>query len=826
MKKIKKENLCILHCWGIAGSGKSQIVRKLAESFPFTYDDKKSPSKNVIKWHIQCKDSGHDVNKELQKLTDELFMNAHIQNKETYQSIKDHLNDNECGMLVQTLLSCSFPVLIIVEDPDSNTEIANKKLLKDFLRNLPCFFEPEVKPTMHFYITSRTGNAILKEDETKRMNIYKKEKVTGFNESEALEYLLSNGKPNKESATKIFQRFSGVPLGLQAAKGYCDDARINYSDYLELLQDIEYDIIRDEEEITKEFGDSAKHIFQAIVLPFIPLDEYDNTACLHWKILSCLSYFNYDRIPWLAVEYCCNLLCENKVKKKNLWNKAEVGRLVTKLRDHDMCSETDEKEITFHEVVSNAFRLNHHSALSNSFSPLKKAIEIMSGLVSKDMRKKLHSNQMYQLRRHIQTLLNLIKNDKEIMQDENILLKALTSHLYETAAAIMLNESPPLFLELSGKFFDKALNLVWDNVEQLKYKGEEFDPPILAKKIVAKSQRKGSMLPEHFTIDYASKLKMCFNDEEIGFLKSKSENMHYFKEVEKLIKSKKSNKLLLEEMQKCKLFLLNKDYAQIFYAERVASILHSYSRLVLYTDLNEACQYDKKCIWMSRLSNCIAAECRTACNVSLLVEHLSQTGGMIPIVLKLKKKSFYNNVTALEFCKRILLTKTKNTVMYENGMLKEVFGPSKLITRLMLLKSITRVNARLLQSADYKVDVLDADKNCNDLFELSAENWEEISSCTLCFIYCAKYYAARNNFEQAVKCFVKFFKITSEKSFKERFNVLCWAVYNYARCIQCFAAQDHFQNAAKKCGFVLNCQGIMSKDLREKLKSLCQKLKQ
>ena len=464
LEKIKEENMCILHCWGVAGSGKSQIVRKLAQSFPFTYDDKKSISKNVIKWHIQCKDSRHDVNKELQNLTDKLYKNAHIQNKKTYQSIKDDLhNNNMCDMLVQTLLLCSFPVLIIVEDPDPDS-----KLLQDFLKKLSrSSLEPVNKQTMHFYITSNAGNPILKEIETNRMSIYKKEKVTGFDEFEALEYLLSNGKPNKESATKIFRLFSGIPLGLQAAKGYCDDARIDYSDYLQLLQDTEHDIIPEEKEaITKEFGDSAKHVFKAIVLPFIPSDEDDNIACLHWNTLLCLSYFNYNRIPLFAVEYCYSLLRESKVKKTSIMNKADVEKLVNKLLDHDMCSKTDEKEITFHKGVSIAFRLNRHSALTKPFSPLKKAIEIMSGLVSKVMRKKLHSDQTYQLRTHVQTLLNHIENEKEILQDEkSTLLKAFTSHLYETACAITLNESPALFLKLIGEFFDKALELVSDNLE-------------------------------------------------------------------------------------------------------------------------------------------------------------------------------------------------------------------------------------------------------------------------------------------------------------------------------------------------------------------------
>ena len=103
---------------------------------------------------------------------------------------------------------------------------------------------------------------------------------------------------------------------------------------------------------------------------------------------------------------------------------------------------------------------------------------------------------------------------------------------------------------------------------------------------------------------------------------------------------------------------------------------------------------------------------------------------------------------ALEFCKSSISTKTENTDMYENGMLEKVFGPSELITRRVLLRSIMRINVRLLKSTDYEVNVLDVDKNCNDLLEISIENWKEISSCTLRFIYCAKYYAARNTCKQ------------------------------------------------------------------------------
>lgn len=820
-EKIKNLKKCILHCWGVPGSGKSQIVRKLAEKFPFPEDDEKTVSEIVIKWHIQCKDSGHDVKGELKKLADSLFKKAHITNKNEYQSIEDDLTENSTDNLVNTLSALSAPVLIIVEDPDPDKTNPSNILLQDFLRKLSAnSTQSDKKPVVHFYFTSRTKSPILKSSETKNIQIYSEMSVTGFNETEALEYLTTEEETDAQAASKIYRRFSGLPLGLQAAKGYCSNSMISSSDYLELLEDIEYDIIEEEKQgIINEFGKNAKHVFQAIVLPFIPPAESDILPNLHWKILRCISYFNYDRILLSTLEYCCHLLRETKVKKPAIMNKADVGKLVSKLRDHDMCSITDEKEITFHEVVFNAFRKNQHTVLKQPFNPIKKAIEVMSGLVSKDMRKKGHSEQMHKLRRHVQCLLDHIEEEKLFDDDEDsMMLRALTSHLYETAAAIMLNESPALFLDKSKEYFKKALELIWKDKEDWSYKdGEKFDPELVSK-IVEKSRLKGEQLPENFTLDYASKLELCFDNEETKFLESKSSKKDCFKEVGELIKSKKSNRELLEKLQKCGLFLSNEKYAPIFYAERIASILHSYSRHVLYADPS-AVQRDRKCMWMTWLSNCIAVECRKTSGVSLLTEHLSQSGGLIPIVLKLKKKSIDDNVKARKFCLDTLSRNKEDSDMYENGLLKEVFGPSMPSTRINHLRSITRVNARLLKSAKGKVDLGDADKCCVDLLKLSVHYISEISNSIMCIIYCAKYYAARDNCQESVKCFEKFFELITGNTISVRFHVRCWAVCNYARAVCHFNELTNLADKAiKRCEEVLNDKEVMPKELENRLK--------
>ena len=157
--EIKNKKKCILHCWGVPGSGKSEIVRQLAQEFPFT-NDSKGTTKDVVKWHIQCKDSNHDVKKELQKLTDKLFKKVYKEKKTTYEFITNELQDNRCDRLFHELQSCSFPVLIIIEDPDPIEKNPSKDLLQDFLRKLSSndsqLLNNDTK--MHLYLTSRIDN--------------------------------------------------------------------------------------------------------------------------------------------------------------------------------------------------------------------------------------------------------------------------------------------------------------------------------------------------------------------------------------------------------------------------------------------------------------------------------------------------------------------------------------------------------------------------------------------------------------------------------------------------------------------------------------------
>jgi len=605
-------------------------------------------------------------------------------------------------------------------------------------------------------------------------------------------------------------------------------------EYVDFVEYAEYDITGYEsKEVMNEYGSSALHVFQAIALPFLPIDQEDSKLILFWKILCCIAYFHYDRIPRFALEQSCHILREGKEKKYRLENKIDTGNLILKLSDYNICLKKDKNYITFHEIVLNAFRLTPYSTLTYEFKPLNEAIKIMSILVSKDMRKKEHSTKMYKLRRHVQTLLAHVEQKKQILEfsEDAILLKALISHLHETAGAIMLNESN-LFLEEANQHFESALSHIWPEVGkdlQVEFLRKDRDREKLVNKILKLSKSKASNLPDDFTVKYTSKLDVSFEEEELEFLKSKCVSKIGFTDVEKSIKEKRSSETIVRKLLECGLLIPEEKYRNIFYAERFAFILHSWSRLVLYGDSEQVKELGEWCNNLSNLSNRVSVKCNELYGVSLLAEHLSKFGGLIPISLKLKKSK--NELKkSLQICKKALCS-PKGNDMYENAMLKEVNGPSHNMTRISLLRYIVRINARLHEGASPE-DVKKADKMCEDLLKLSEKHVETISACIMCFIYCAKYYAAKGEFNEAMKCFDKYFIMESERN--PRFNTRCWAIYNYAKAVQaqqrhqsgkkvgekCPSLFDHKQQAAKRCHEVLESKDVMNKTLQTEIKKL------
>ena len=830
-QSVEDEMTMILQCHGVSGSGKSEIVRTLAKEFPF---EKDKETDVLIKWHIQCKDSGHNLQEQLKILAKKLLDHSFLVDYEKRQNVDDSLEAYESKELVDVLLDVNVPVLILVEDPLDEEIALLRNLCDNITQSAKLQKEHENKKKIHLYISSRKNNALLENEHT--LQCYKLQKVEGFLENEALSHLIlkQSGNDDKDRLA-IFKFFSGLPLGLNATKAFCNKSKINYRQYLELVKDVKYDIITQEEQVIKEeYGSLMRHVFQAIIIPFQPTEKENRVdKILTWKILRCLSYFHYDRIPRYVLEQCCHVLRDKKVENPALKNKVEINTLISDLLHHSMCRETDKDEITFHEVILNAFRLSRRNVLEDDFIPLKVSIKIFCSLVSKDMRKKQHSQKMFQLRRHLQTLLDHIDNNQQIFEDQHDeqLLRALTSYLHETTAAIMLSESPSSFWNKSAKHFEKALEAIFfsDGVYQYtELPKNNQSARDIAKIIVDISKRKGIGLLPDFAVKYASNLQLSFEElpVELEFLRKKSKNPQIFAEIESLLSEKESPEILIKKLQQCGLFLSDEKYRPIFYAERFASILHSWSRLLLYGDPEDVNKIGKRSIWMSELCNEITSQCREQYKVSLLVEPLSRTGGYIPIVLKMKG-NHEKLKRALSFCEDNLKNE-KNAEVFENGLLKEVYGPSATDTKINLLRCIVRIYARLREKLSSDSNII-ADKRCEELYKLSVEYSNTISKCSMCFIYCAKYYAGKEESKKALKCFEKFFELDLNSN--SRYHVRCWAVYNYARAVLKYdnCPFKYLLDALDKCEEVVRkknfSDGEVKKSLRKHLISCRNDLK-
>jgi len=238
-EKIKDQTTVILQCHGVPGSGKSEIIRKLAEDFPFKNEGIKT--KSLIKWHIQCKDSGHDLQQELKLLVEELLKISFKVDQDVYENVVENLEMYDAGEFVKILVEINVPVLIIVEDPPTEDR---QNLLRSLCKNVHGYSEKQISKMFHVYISSRQSDAIL--TEYLNMPCYNFVPVPGFNKLETIMYLNEGQSDDTEDAVvKIFEHFNGLPIAIRVVKAYCIKVKINYEDYFELVEDAEYEMINE-----------------------------------------------------------------------------------------------------------------------------------------------------------------------------------------------------------------------------------------------------------------------------------------------------------------------------------------------------------------------------------------------------------------------------------------------------------------------------------------------------------------------------------------------------------------------------------------------------
>ena len=825
-ENVKEKSNFILHCYGFPGSGKSQLVRSLAVKFPYLESIMSNdfPSNSpFIKWHIQCKDMGDDLKEQFLKLLAKIKDNGYgTAKKINLKSLEEDFKNNQANSFVNVLINCKVPVLIIVEDPPK----VGRNMILNLFHNLKQYFRSPNQATQtkfHVYVTSRSKSSIVVDQSMPPIEHYENR---GFNEEEGIRFLQASDGDSAdtiEDLTRVYQRFSGLPLGLLAAKRYCKRAGLSYQDYLKLVDDncYRYEILKDEEEVILiEYGQSARHVLQAIVMPFFSSNETNQFLLqrpkpVYWKILCCISYFHYDRIPRYLLNHCCHAVKESRDKLAAEINKADVNQLIAMLSDYSMCTETSDGAITFHEVVQNAFRLKQQSI--EDFNPLVKATKAICGLVSLDMRRKENSNRMNELLPHMQALLtHLDKNLEMLESDEDFkMLKPVMSHLYQAVGALLLSDSKN---DETNALYRKSLEMIWPEMIDVVTSPKSRAADGIAEEVVQKSEAKAQHLPKDFIVKYSSWIKLShFEEDEVAFLRSESQGN--FEDVENLFQTFKCKALLVEKLRDCKLFLTEEQFRPIFFAERLASILHSWSRCFLFREQDPAMQ--RKCLWMNTLCKSVSdyvckfttATSKTG-EIRLLTQWLAQISGLVPLLLKQSNNDSLQEAEKL--CEEMI--SNEELKLYEMGLLKKAFNPP-MITRCSLLRYIVRINTKLVKSSNQSVlQLQQADEKCQQLLQLITENFEVLSNYIHFISYCGKYYAAKNDFAQAVTCFKQYFDLFSKQNLTPKFYNEFWVTYNYARAVVAWkdASFQDKEVAIQKCKKVLACDKVFK--IQESLK--------
>ena len=582
---------------------------------------------------------------------------------------------------------------------------------------------------------------------------------------------------------------------------------------------------REKEALVKKYGKSAEHIFQAIVMRFMPKEKSGSlspTANLNRRILCCLSYFHYNGLPRYLLESCCHSVRDISVEKPTLRNESDIGFFVNKLKDFEMCNLNKSGDVTFHEVVLNAFRFRKRT-IGENFCMLKKAIEVMCGLVSMDIRKNKNRNQMYLLRPHFEALLHHVSSIKKIREKHSLLLNALTSHLYEVAGAIILYKSRS---EKSEKMFHSSLKIIWpDMLHVIIRKDQSADE--IAQIIVEKSQLMGKELSEGFIFSYSSCIKLShFEEKQLEFLSSQSKDS--FEIVENGVQNLNfSAPELVTKLQQLDWFLSDEKFRPIFFAERFASIMHRWSRYHLTVSsgveksINESIE---KGLWMSSLSNAVSRRVYELYEVRLMTEWLSYTSGMIPLLMKQK-----NEPKSLRRAQNLgkKMMENEELKVYENGLLAKAFYPPQ-VTRMFLLRNLVRINARLICKTTDEQFLREADEQCQHLLDIisstSPESEDAYMSIGSTLVYCGKYYGARKNFKQAFNCFNKYFDLLTKPGFEKKFHTECWAVVNYVRAVCSQPLSPNKEDATKRCISLFKRNEVIENAIKKRLKSFCNQL--
>nr|XP_002121784.1 uncharacterized protein LOC100185875 isoform X2 [Ciona intestinalis] len=842
-----KESIMLLHVHGYPGTGKSEAVRVLAQKFP----GKNVKGNVVFKYHIECSNKD-TIKKQFKEIIEAMKKHSYFEDTGLCTVAEKELEKNKSQAFVGLItdLGVAVDILIIIEDPPSE----EFKLLGDFMRAVNSL---DKRSTLfHVYITSRKNAVGLSHIELNilKQNVYHSYQLDGFTKAEGKlfleQYVTDTCEEEQEAMGQLVQIVSGSPLGLLSIRAHCSTSRLTYQEHLErvnhsMTQTIAFD--GETRHLKEEYGPHVSHLFESVITLLRPSSDKDVIRANIWKTIKVLCFFHHNSIPKYVIGRIAGIKRETELEPRSSFieNKADSGEVMTVLEDYGICRIGNHGDYTtstihFHEVifrvVITALKIDNNEEYKGN---LRQAIFVLSGVVNKDMRKSEDNIRMNKLSLHIDAVLGHSETQYSLEDLVSVVTQDFPMwmclcHLMEVIGIIKslgvlsLKKEAEQSLKSATKIVLKIISALTStdiDSDVLQYSADAY-PDEVATKLVSKTVEAGCLLSSRFRKDLLDEfmaLVLQMKQSELEFLRKNSSEGSVITKVMEVYKNHlQIDLVLMAKLRNTESFLDVETHCKVFFAERLASILHTWGRVILYYNDTIGVELRKKHEWYSRLANCIAKECFKLTGVKLLFEHLSSVS-IAPIMLKglggFADEERKNVLVKVRSILQELLADEESCMVkqqwcYEHGHIKETTGT--VYNKMILLRFLVRVNCKLTALKTFDGGfrfASDADKAATDLSKISLENKTWIMA-PKCLVYCGKYMASKGDFVAAVKLFSQALDIGIDQSN----NLYAWACYNYARAVVAGRVTEHFSAALSKCSDVVEKQDDTDSELIEKIR--------
>lgn len=460
---------------------------------------------------------------------------------------------------------------------------------------------------------------------------------------------------------------------------------------------------------------------------------------------------------------------------------------------------------------------------------LKKAAWSIASLVSKDLRKRGSLRWMRSMEPHLKSVSNHFETCD--LNVEDFLSKMISIHLLEvlgvTTSAYILEKAEQNLQVCACKIWDEVAKRTSCDIKLEFFTNKQPVPvhdhaPQIIKACIDAGK---DLLQSGVDISEYAATVLQVKEEDVEFYKPFIPDKDLFNNLQKVAQNSMtiSSELISKFREKSRhVFLSRTDYYQTFFIDRMVSILHSLSRVVLYDDKAFTEQRREKFLWTADLVKALCVESETVTGVKLLFVKL------IPAVqknIRLKRMSSMSESQrkrVLQESLRIAELEINGSSLetervYENGLLKCSSKTSfdDIENMRFYVRTCTKL-WKLCNAEEREVFREACEKLCDLLIKKATDILGVWSRSINSIVHCGKFFAAKGEYERAIKLFSEV--ITHIGTKKSKSKTFLWVSYNYARSANCTNLQEYKQQATQLCNKALQCDVEDGNDLRGKLK--------